>query len=152
MDPTHKCFTFVYLYGVAHVSMICDLLEGPAPHVYVLVWHDSFVACVTWLVRRWCVVGFEHRAHVYLHMCIRMTQLICPWCLVCMNSHVYICVWCDSFTRLTFWRLTWCITRLAVVEPSLLYVLFFFLFCHGVATISRLLKVIGLFCRILSLL
>ena len=95
------------------------------------VWNDSFI-CVTWLiyVRHDSFMRDMEHSHCY---CAGAFQT----CLIQICATTCLDVWVDAFTYVTW--------RIHMWHDS-------FIRHYGVATVSRIEKIIGLFCRILSLL
>jgi len=132
------CKSHMQLFHNSARLHICDMM-----HSYVWVWiishsfiYDAFI-CVTWLIHM-CYMTHSYVWHDAFTML---------WCVsqsfTCVTWHIHVCdmtpshVWHDIFIRAT-----WLIHACGMIHSL----------CYGVATISRLLKIIGLFCRISSLL
>jgi len=110
------------------------------PHAYV--WHDSFI-CVTWLIHM-CDMTHSYGWHRLIHMCnmtdlsVRHDSLIRVTWLVYMCNLTDLCVWHDSFIcNFSYMRHGSIIWRSRLIHTC----------DYGVATISRLLQIIGLFCK-----
>ena len=152
---------------VWHDSFLCvTWLLHTCPITHAYVWHDSFFG-VIWLI----LLRATNHSYVWHDSFMCVTWLI----YVCDMTH--LCVWHDSFmcaTHDSFIRVTWSIhvcdmthayvhdmthSRAHVTHHSCIYVqrvfIYIFFFCraqvspslYGVATISRLLKIIDLFCK-----
>jgi len=146
-DMTHPDVwhgAFIYVPRLIHMR---DMTHSYA-------WYDAFI-CVTWLIQ----------------MCDMVRSYVCHNSFICMPRLVHTCDMSRSETirwhvhgsRQTFICVTWlthvcnmthsCVTWLDsryVRQDSFICLL---RSCsYGVATISRFLKIIGLFCRISSLL
>jgi len=106
---------------VWHASFICvTWLIHMCDLTDSYVWHDSFMR-VTWLIHM-CDTTHSYVWHASWRIPIRETRLI----HMCDMPHdVFLYVRHDSFVCVRSWRRA-----------------------YGVAPISRLLKIIGLFCRI----
>jgi len=122
---------------VAWLISVCDW-------AYSYVWRDSF-DCVIWLFI-WDVTSYG----TWLHMCdmthayVSDDSFKCVTWLISMRDLIYFYVWRDSFhcdmPRYNVWCDTLlCETRL-ISKCGMIY-------CYGVAATSRLLKIIGLFCK-----
>jgi len=120
-DRTH-CFV-----GATWLNHMCDMTKSSVRHTHSYVRQDSFVGAA-WL-----------------------THLICARLLVhlCNMTHSY--VWHDSFVRATWLIHTCDVTPSYVRQDSFVGAARFCINMYGVATISRLRKIIGLFCRLLSI-
>jgi len=125
-DMTHSRATrLIHLCDMTHrLDLLFIWLVRMCDMTPSYVWHDSFT-CVTWLLRM-CDMTHSHVWHDSFKSLIWFLQ-------VYDMTHSY--VWHDSFI---------CVTWLIHMPDTT--------FSYGVATISMLLKITSLFCRISSLL
>jgi len=157
-DVTHS-----YVWYGAFICVTCRIQMCDMTHSHV--WYSAFI-CVTWRIHM-CDMTFSHMRHdSFLHATY--------WIFVYMFCASHICVcdmtlsqeWHDSFpctTPLIHMRamtrcyicVTWP-THISDTNHSYLHHDFFLcattkhtsqVFTYGVASISRLLKIIGLFCK-----
>jgi len=131
----HDSFTYV-----TRLIHMCDMTHSH-------MWHDSFT-CLTWQIHM-CDLTHRRPLKVSWPTLARWSWLKTMSRLREMRDLTRSYVWHDSFVCVT-WLVGMCdLTRWYVWHTLLVCVT---RHTYGVATISRLLKVIGLFCRISSLL
>ena len=136
MNDSFICVTWPmdadYLLQLGHMH--------DAAHPYV--WRVSFI-CVTWLIHMCDMTWLIHMCTWLIHMCDMTHSHLWHDSFTCVKRLNHMCdmtlsyVWRDSSTRAT-----WCFHMCDVTHP----------YVYGVATMSRLLKMIGLFRRISSVL
>jgi len=102
-------------------------------------------ACVATCISTAC--GATACAFLCVHVCVCLCALVCVRVHACVR--VRVPVWLLVFPLLAVQRLGFSPQFVTVCCSDLLHLLTSSC-CYGVATISRLLQIIGLFCRILS--
>jgi len=120
--------SFIYVTWLIH---ICDM-------TYSYMWHASFIY-VTWLIH---ICDMTH-LYMWHDSFIYVTWLIHTYDM----THSYM--WHDSFIYVTWLSYGWSIHMCAMILDGILIHMCAMKLSleYGVATICRLLKIIGLFCK-----
>ena len=98
-DMTHSCVTWlIHMHDMTHPCMCPCALEPSNKTYLVCVWRDSFI-CVTCLIRR---CDMTHSCMTWhIHMRDITDSFMCTCALVPLNKPYLVCVWRDSFIRVT---------------------------------------------------
>ena len=132
-----------YKWVVWHVWMSHVTYMNESCHTYEQVMLQ--VSCYTFVARRTCRWATSRNEETQAHTPDVMAMFLVWWChggvsCVVMWWWCVLCgVWCGGFVCCVAW---WCNG-----SPTTLHTIIH----HGVATISRIFKIVGLFCRIQSL-
>jgi len=127
IDCAWDLYFFVYVYTNMYIH-ICMYMYTHIPYTHVCVYarttHKSVRVC-----------------HLYTCACAHVCMCVCA----CVCVSVHICIYLYLYLSYVY---THMLSLAALVRRSCTR----FQITYGVATVSRLLKIIGLFCRITSLL
>jgi len=149
-DVTYFCVCDMDHFGVWHFCVCVTWLS--VRHDYSCVWRDSFmcdvIVCATWIIS---ACDMTHFCVGVPLACVWHDSFMCVTWLIHVCDMTHSCVWRDSFMCVTGLILCWynwfqCVAWLVRVRVFAMNNT-----CettwYGVATISRLLKIIGLFCK-----
>jgi len=117
-------YIYTYIYICIHSLKLLELQKNmfiQECNIYIFVYLRSRIARIS---KKWCDASVCKHTHTYMYIYIYI--YVCIYIYSCINVSVYI----YSYTHTLFW----CDACDAI-------------HCYGVATISRLLKNIGLFCK-----